>query len=614
MKTYTRSWFVVIVLAVTVLGVIALWPRPARAAGPWYVAPGGSDSNSCVSAGSSCATINGAIGKASSGDTIYVATGTYTSSTGDEVVPIDKSITLSGGWNSEFTAQSGMSTIDGQGARRSVTVSSGVTASIERFVVQYGLSTDSLAGGGGINNSGTLTVTNSTITSNTAFIFGGGISNSGTMTLNNSAVTANKVRDGVGGGGGLYNFGGSLTLNNSTVSSNSVGAGGEGGGILSFLSSGTLILNNSTVTGNIIDYGQGGGLRSSSPVTLRNTLVAGNTSPTGSDCSGTFTSAGYNVIGNTAGCTFSAAIGDLLNVNAQLWPNLLGSPGYHPLLPGSPAIDAGNPDGCTDNLGNPLNTDQRGVARVGRCDIGAYEFDPNNNPIKQIFLPMIRRACSIGICGHVTLNGAPAAGASLELRFFNGSSWSTLATTTTNANGDYSFLGMPGLGPGQRYYVRYRNTGGVPGRLWFWGTRTLTSYAAGSDVEIGNFDIADIPLVSPPAGATVALPYTFQWVRRPATPSDTYELDLYDPTDGDPYAYTNLLGYVNGVTITGLPSGFSPGALYVWEIWVYSPDGGFGISYESRAVTFSNTGASAVVTSQSAQLKPAPVREDIPKR
>ncbi len=41
--------------------------------------------------------------------------------------------------------------------------------------------------------------------------------------------------------------------------------------------------------------------------------------------------------------------------------------GYHPLLSGSPAIDAGNPATC-------LTTDQRGLARVGTCDIGAYEF------------------------------------------------------------------------------------------------------------------------------------------------------------------------------------------------------------------------------------------------
>jgi len=45
---------------------------------------------------------------------------------------------------------------------------------------------------------------------------------------------------------------------------------------------------------------------------------------------------------------------------------------------GSPAIDAGNPSGCTDGSGNLLKTDQRGAPRpdkedTGGCDMGAYE-------------------------------------------------------------------------------------------------------------------------------------------------------------------------------------------------------------------------------------------------
>jgi hypothetical protein len=50
-----------------------------------------------------------------------------------------------------------------------------------------------------------------------------------------------------------------------------------------------------------------------------------------------------------------------------------------PLLLGSPAIDAGNPNGCTDGNGKLLTTDQRGYPRpgqgdTGRCDIGAFEW------------------------------------------------------------------------------------------------------------------------------------------------------------------------------------------------------------------------------------------------
>ena len=215
-------------------------------------------------------------------------------------------------------------------------------------------------------------------------------------------------------------------------------------------------------------------------------------------------------------------------------------------------------------------------------------------PTAWAYLPLIRKQLP-GISGRVALSSTPTAGVSLELGFYNGSSWSTLATTTTGADGGFSFTGVPSLGPGQKYDVRYENLTGTPGRLRIWGTRELTSYAAGSEVEIGNFDIADIALVAPADGATVSLPYTFQWTPRPATPSDTYEFDLYDPTDGDPY-FAPPLGYVGSYTLSGLPASFSPCVQYAWEIWVYSPDGGFGISYKTRVVFFANSGVAATPT------------------
>jgi hypothetical protein len=72
--------------------------------------------------------------------------------------------------------------------------------------------------------------------------------------------------------------------------------------------------------------------------------------------------------------------GDKNNTNARL-----GTLAYYggptqtiPLLSGSPAIDAGNPSGCTDRLGHLLKTDQRGLPRPDTedksgCDMGAYE-------------------------------------------------------------------------------------------------------------------------------------------------------------------------------------------------------------------------------------------------
>jgi hypothetical protein len=72
---------------------------------------------------------------------------------------------------------------------------------------------------------------------------------------------------------------------------------------------------------------------------------------------------------------------------------------------------------------------------------------------------------------------------------------------------------------------------------------------------------------------------------------------------------------VGSFTLNTLPSGFSPGVQYAWEIWVYSPDGGYGISYATRLVTFSNTGFAASLSSADRQLiqRPRDV-EDIPER
>jgi uncharacterized repeat protein (TIGR01451 family) len=145
--------------------------------------------------------------------------------------------------------------------------------------------------------------------------------------------------------------------------------------------SGTLSLNNSTVSGNKVTgmYTPGGGdgiHNWGGTVTLQNTILAGNTAYSGRDCSWNtiIGSAGYNLIGIASDCNFAPATGDLTNIDAKLGP-LEGSAGYHPLLPGSPAINAGNPTGCMGSIGL-LATDQRGFPRFGRCDIGTYEMQP----------------------------------------------------------------------------------------------------------------------------------------------------------------------------------------------------------------------------------------------
>ena len=300
----------------------------------WYVTTGGNDSNSCMSAGSPCATINAAIGKAAaSGDTVKVAVGIYTG-TDVEVVLLDKNISLSGGWNTAFTTQSGLSTIDGQNVRRGIRVynaSANITVSVDHFLILNG-HYSYYGDGGGITNTfrGNLTVVNSSIQNNSSGHYGGGIYSTGNLTVINTTISNNSAYV----GGGIYSDI-LMTLNNSTVSNNSASmVGGISGG-----------------------------------ATISNSILAGNTDDDGiPNCEHVY-SQGNNIIGNTIRCIVTTpTTSDQLNVNPQLGP-FLPTLGYYPLLSSSPAIDAGNAATCTA-------TDQRGVVRpVGaRCDIGAFEY------------------------------------------------------------------------------------------------------------------------------------------------------------------------------------------------------------------------------------------------
>jgi CSLREA domain-containing protein len=260
-----------------------------------------------------------------------------------------------------------------------------------------GCNTDgNLTGGGGIYNNGTLTVVNSTLSGNHALSsgsdasYGGGIFNfTGTVSLIHSTLSANEADY----GGGILSFS-PLRVTNSTLSGNH--AAQEGGGIYS---KGGLYLHNATVVNNGAgDFG-GGVYTAEYLLSLRNTIVVDNTaSGGGPDCYvNTVTTYGYNLIGNTAGCGIYPKTGDLTDVSPKLGPlQDNGGPTFtHALLPGSLAIDHGNRNGCIDHQGFLINTDQRGLPRSGRCDIGAYEWQPAAAPGPYtVFLPISLRSCS----------------------------------------------------------------------------------------------------------------------------------------------------------------------------------------------------------------------------
>ena len=149
---------------------------------------------------------------------------------------------------------------------------------------------DDLCSGGGISNSGILTIDISEISSNTCTDFfgatpsaiGGGISNSGTVTINNSTLKDNSINSGyyAYGGGIGNNEGSTCTISNSTISGNAIiGIGvAFGGGILFSKCSGSV--TNSTICGNSCNtatYCNGGGIcNAGATLNLKFTTVANN--------------------------------------------------------------------------------------------------------------------------------------------------------------------------------------------------------------------------------------------------------------------------------------------------------------------------------------------------
>lgn len=229
-------------------------------------------------------------------------------------------------------------------------------------------------GGGGVfnNHSSTLHVSGSTISGNEGRE-GGGIGSTGAATIVNTTVSGNRGRS---RGGGVDQQNGTMTIAHATIVGNEsdvdqIGGDGFGGGVFFYGDYGALLLHHTVVANNH------------------------NRSGAGPDCAASpgrlpITSAGYNLIGDLAGCVYVPAISDILGADPLLGP--LASNGgltrTHMPLPGSPVLDAGDPA-----FAPPPAYDQRGLGfpRVqnGRIDIGAVEayyfpfsgfFSPVANP------------------------------------------------------------------------------------------------------------------------------------------------------------------------------------------------------------------------------------------
>jgi len=301
-----------------------------------------------------------ALAIANDGDTIDATgiSGAISLTTGELLV--NKSVTING-------AGADVLAVDGNAAGRVFFITLGETVTISGFTIRNGHAGNA---GGGIDNEdgSTVTVTNCTLSGNSAGL-GGGMFNGGPLTIGSTTINDNSAAN----GGGIYNSGGgTTTITNSTVSGNTAGSGG---GIFNI---GMLAITSSTLSNNSASLG--GGVFNNETFQIGDTIL--NMGASGANIAnfGTVTSLGYNLSSDDGGGVLTGP-GDQINTNPLLGPlqNNGGPTFTHALLPGSPAIDAGDP-----NFTPPPSFDQRGPGfdRVvnGRIDKGSFEVQTGGTP------------------------------------------------------------------------------------------------------------------------------------------------------------------------------------------------------------------------------------------
>jgi CSLREA domain-containing protein len=262
--------------------------------------------------------------------------------------------------------------IDGNGTSRVIDIWSSSVA-VSHVTIRNGIAII----GGGIYNSGILTLEHTIIQGNlaTGRFAGGGIFG-GPLTVSNSLIEGNTASHVNGLGGGI--MGCEVALIDSTVRDNT---SWKGAGLGPFCNDRGTTIENSTISGNIgrnAIYNGVGNDTNVARLFITNTIVADNSVINCAPFVGSVPSSGHN-LDDDGSCNFTQS-GDLSNVpDAGLGPlaDNGGPTQTHDLLPSSPAIDAIPLVDCIEPF------DQRGVERPqgSACDIGAVEYVPEPTAI-----------------------------------------------------------------------------------------------------------------------------------------------------------------------------------------------------------------------------------------
>jgi hypothetical protein len=375
-----------------------------------------------------------------------------------------------------------------------------------------------LFGGGLYVRSGTVLVTGSTFTGNTANSGGAIAKSGGALTVDQTTIDGNLARF----GGGVYDNGpldSVMFVVNSTIAHNRAHGsppaepGGFGGG-LDLIGAGAVTFQNATISGNVAENA-GGGINNQStdpggaPVRIFSSTIAANSAVSSKftgggnnlyvrnagssdritlentileNCYGTVVSNGHNLTLESAACT---VIGPIIAVDPRVGLRLGplqdngGATATHALLtadpaallPQSAAIDTGDPQGCHDANGAVLTVDQRGVERPfgATCDIGAYELN----------------VCIYAITQGEVFAGVDGAAKSLPLTVND-----TRCSWTAASSVPWMVItaGSSGAGSGTISYTVLPNPGGARRGVLTTGGQTLLVRQASHEGLRGDFD------------------------------------------------------------------------------------------------------------------------------
>ena len=518
---------------------------------------------------------------------------------GDDVISFDpglsgETITLSStlAFSRDVTIDgSGLSSpisISGNNAVRVFYINPSVNVTLNNLNIQNGFTDSSSSlgySGAGIYNDGGLTLNDSTVSSNIASDsgFGGGIYNSstGTLLVTNSTFSGNSAND----GGGVYSDG-FLAIANSTFANNVAsldtdgnGEGGYGGGVFNNSDQSNMaVIRNSTFSNNIASapdggykgQGGGGGIASVYWLEYINTIIANST---GGDClnTGTLDPGSLNNLVEDGACSASLSGDPKLGSLADNG----GSTQTFALLAGSPAIDGGNDAFCE-------STDQRGVSRPqgAHCDIGAFEyvypatptststttntptFTPTYTPT---FTPtatstpampgLFNKTSPVNGATNQSVNPTLTWGASTEAASYeycydttndnSCSSWSTNGAST-NAN-------LNGLSPNTTYYWQVRAV-----------NSTGQTYANGSTTAFWSFKTSALPSgfnKSSPVNNSLKQPINpiLKWAASAGATSYEY---CYDRINNNVCDTSWITAPATTVTLSNL----SNNTIYYWQV------------------------------------------------